>query len=272
MPTTPYAKVRAQINGGAFVSGGIAVSPNDVITLTGEDTAVWQTALWRIYGFPVGFPTPSGWTLHPSGYLYSLAFAPPTITMPDGYTRWGKFGVELVVNDGIKNGVANSDMVDRATMLSLPSVAGLRDFCEEEENQFTGWGDEFRALLRTLEGLVGHSGKSVQTTDATATLLGSYPMTVNSRQYVLRAQVSAVGDVALANSALYDVIVVYTRSNAGVLTQRLATITTLYETNAAYNVTATLNGSNLEIKGVGAAATNLRWHLTDERWKVLSYT
>lgn len=272
MPTTPYAKVRAQINGGSFVSGGITVAPNDVITLTGEDTAFWTNALWRIYGFPVGFPTPSGWTLHPSGYLYSTSFAPATITMPNGYSLWGKFGIELVVNDGAKNGVANDDMRDRATMLSLQSVAGLRDICDEEENQFTGWSEEFRALLRTLEAAVGHSTKSVQTTDATATLLASYPMTVNSRQYVLRAQVSAVGDFALANSALFDIVVVYTRSNAGVLTQRLATVTALYRTNASYNVTATLNGSALEIKAVGVAATNLRWHLTDERWKALSYT
>jgi hypothetical protein len=272
MPTIPYASVLASVDSDTAVTGVRTVAGGNVIQLSGQNTAQWTQALWELADFPAGFPAPAGWSTDGNGVYYSTATTPPPFTVSQAYDRFGKYAVRLTVNNGLKAGVSDSEMVDESFMVLVKSPAGLESVSEFEEAQFgTSWAEALKRDAVTTEKAIGHSGATVATTDATATLLKSYAMTTNSRQYVLRCQVHAVGDVAVGNSALYDLAIVYTRSDAGVLTQRLATVTPLYETNAAYNVTATLNGSNLEIKGVGAAATNLRWHLTRESWLTLKY-
>lgn len=270
MPTPPYASVLASINGGAASTGAKTVAAGDVVQLSAADSSFWTSQLWQLY-VPTGF-APVGWSVDGAGVYYSTAITPPSFTMPAPETAWGKVLVVLTVNGGLKNGAISTDVVDSSMAILLKSYAGLEGVSFRETNQFgTSWPEAGLRDARSIEKAIGHSGATVATTDATATLLKSYAMTTNSRQYVLRCQVHAVGDVAVGNSALYDLAIVYTRSDAGVLTQRLATVTALYETNAVYNVTATLNGNNLEIKGVGAAATNLRWHLTRESWLTLKY-
>lgn len=272
MPTIPYASILASVDGDTAVAGPRTVAGGNVIQLSGLNTAQWTKALWEIHDYPAGFTVPAGWSTDANGVYYSTATTPPSFTVSQAYDRFGKYAVRLTVNDGLKGGSSDAEMVDKTFAVLVKSPAGLESVFEIEETQFgTSWAEALKRDAATTERAIGHSGATVATTDATATLIKSYPMTTNSRQYVLRCQVSAVGDVAVGNSALYDVLVVYTTSNTGVLTQRLATVTALYRTNASYNVTATLNGSNLEIKGVGAAATNLRWHLTRESWLTLKY-
>ena len=270
MPSPPYAAVRASINAGALTSGGLTVAANDSIQLSGLDTSQWQSQRWELYGFPAGYPAPASWSTDAAGVYFSTSVLPPVFVMPDGISRWGKIGVRLTVDGGLKNGAANADMVDTLTSFSLLSLSGQREIFRSEESQFGGWWSEYQANLKTIESNIGHTGTTIGTTDATVTLLKAYTMATNSRYYILKCRVTCVGDTYSA-AAVYDITVSYVRTSGGVLTVRASQFTALYESNAAFNVSHTQTGNLLNLNVTGAAATNLRWHLLQESFLVLKY-
>lgn len=271
MPTAPYASVLCSVDGDTAVSGARTVAGGNTIALEGEDTAFWTSQKWEIYDYPTGFTVPAGWT-DVSGVYTSTATTPPSFTVDQSRDRFGKYAVRLTVNDGLKAGVTDADMKDESFAILVPGKSGLRSVFETETNQFaSSWAEELKADFAAVEKAIGHAAKTVATTNAAPTVIGTYAMTTNSRLYVLRCSVLAVGDT-LAQSALYDVTVAYSRSSGGVLTNRVASVTTVYETTAGFNVTQATSGDNLEISVTGAAATNLRWHVMQERFWTLEYT
>ncbi len=271
MPSTPYATILASVDGDTAVTGVRTVAGGNVIQLSGQDTAFWTSQLWELYDFPGGYATPAGWTLGPDGVLTSTAVTPPTFTVDPPRDRFGKYGVRLTVNDGLKNGVSDDEMRDEAFAVLVPSYGGLESVFEQEENQFgTSWAEALKRDIAKVDASINHARSSVLTTNATVTLLKAYSMPTNSRHYTLRCSVLAVGDT-LAQSALYDVTVVYTRDSGGTYTQRVASVTTVYETTAGFNVTITQTSTDLNVNVTGAAATNLRWHVFAERFWTLPY-
>ena len=128
MPTPPYAKIVASKNGGTFASGVFTLTPGDTLQLKGESTAGWQFQRWEIYAHPAGFSAPSGWTYDaPTGVIYSTDTQPAVITAP-AINLWGKYLFRLVVNGGLRDGVAVQELTDdTGTAASMVSAAGLRD-------------------------------------------------------------------------------------------------------------------------------------------------
>lgn len=271
MPTAPYASVLCSVDGDTAVSGARTVAGGNTIALEGADTAFWTSQTWEIYDYPTGFACPAGWT-DVSGVYTSTSTTPPSFAVDRPRDRFGKYAVRLTVNGGLKAGVVDADMKDESFAILVPGKSGLRSVFEAETNQFaTSWAEELKKDFVSLEKVSGHAGKTLATTNATPTIIGTYAMATNSRLYVLRCSVLAVGDT-LAQSALYDVTVAYSRSSGGVLTNRVASVTTVYETTAGFNVTQANVGDNLEISVTGAAATNLRWHVMQERFWEMEYT
>jgi hypothetical protein len=270
MPTTPYATVLCSVNGDTAVTGARTLVGGETVQLSGQDTAFWTSQKWELYDYPTGFAVPAGWT-DVSGVYTSTATTPPSFSVDRLRDRMGKYAVRLTVNNGLKNGVSDSDMVDEDFAILVKGASGLESVAEMETNQFgTSWAESLKRDLATIERNVGHSGKHVATTNATVTNIATYAMATNSRLYVLRCSVLAVGDT-LAQSALYDVTIAYSRDSGGTLTNRVASVTVVYETTAGFNVTQANVGDNLELRVTGAAATNLRWHVMNERFWTLPY-
>lgn len=99
---------------------------------------------------------------------------------------------------------------------------------------------------------------SVGTTDATPTVIKSWTLAA-SRYYSIRAVVTVVG-VAVGDYAEYSVKAGYTQVG-GTVTEVHKTITPDVESNGALNVTLVINGTAVELKGVGIAATTLQWQV-----------
>jgi len=271
MPTPPFAATICSVDADTAVAGVRTVAGGNVIQLSGQDTSFWTSQLWELYDFPAGYATPAGWTLGPDGVLTSTAVTPPPFTVDAPRDRWGKYAVRLTVNDGLKNGVSDDEMRDESFMVLVPSHGAIESVAEMETNQFgTSWAEALKRDLARVDASINHATDWVATTNATVTLLKAYSMPTNSRDYTLRCSVKAVGDT-VSQSALYDVTVVYTRDSGGTYTQRVASVTTVYETTAGFNVTITQTGTDLNLNVTGAAATNLRWHVFAERFWTLAY-
>lgn len=160
MPQAPYALLRASINGGAATTGGITVPALATVQLSADPAGTSGAFAYRyeIYGYPVGFAQPSGWSTDSAGvYFYSAGSTPPIITLPT-IANWGKFMLRLKLNNGISpNPVAKppSDLVDEGTALSLLSPNGLADVGLLEENQFGNtWVPAVQASLRKIDTAV----------------------------------------------------------------------------------------------------------------------
>lgn len=260
MPSPPYALVQASVNGGALTSGGITVNPGDVVQLSGVDPGSWTSARWELYAFPEGYPAPALWSTAADGTYYSTAFTPPPFTIPDGVARWGKIAPRLIVNGGIKSGAPLAEMTDASTSFSLRSRTGLRGIHAKETTQFGGWAREYERDQKAIESVIGHTSTTVDTTDATVTVLATLAMPTDVRVYTFTAVVVCVGNTAAA-SGKFTVELSYSRASGGALTQRNLTITPLYRTNASFAVTVNPVTNGLELRVQGVAATNLRWHL-----------
>jgi hypothetical protein len=271
MPSPPFALTLCSVDGDTAIAGVRTVSGGNIIQLSGQDTSYWTSQRWEIYDFPTGYGTPAGWTLDANGVLFSTATTPSPFTVEKPTALFGKYAVRLTVNGGLKAGVSDPEMVDETFVCLVKSVNGTESVFEQEENQFgTSWAEALKRDISTLDKSVGHALATVATTNGTVTLLKAFSMPTNSRHYCLRGTVIAVGDT-LAQSAMYDVTVVYTRDSGGAYTSRVASVTLVYETTAGFNVTITQTGTDLNLNVTGAAATNLRWNLFAERFWTLSY-
>jgi hypothetical protein len=145
MPATPYAKLLVSVNGGATQSGGLTVSAGDTIDLTIENTTNIRQQRFEIYDYPTGVTCPAGWSTDANGvYYYATDYTPPQFTV----TIWGKYMLRLTGNNGLRDGLADENLVDTSTALSILSTDGLRDLGDGEDIQFGGWIQEWQENLR----------------------------------------------------------------------------------------------------------------------------
>lgn len=161
MSQAPFALLRASINGGAAVSGGLTVPASATVQLSADPSGVSGVTayLYEIYGYPVGFTAPAGWSTDSSGvYFYSAGATPPIFTL-SAITGWGKWMLRLTVNNGISpNPVAKppTDLVDEMTALDMLSGHGLHDIGVNESTQWSadGWVTHQQANLRIIQTLL----------------------------------------------------------------------------------------------------------------------
>lgn len=190
MPTTPYAKLLAAVNGGAPTAGGITAALGDTIELSGESTVGWTQQRFEISDYPSGFSCPSGWSTDSSSgaYFYATDPYPPSFTVP----VWGKYLLRLIVNNGL-NGAGESDPSlsdpsptsngvstgpNTGTAISVASPSGLLDLGFDEGLQFSAlkaWTADHKTNLRTLEAAIAPvaTGPWAQKSIATTTVGGA---------------------------------------------------------------------------------------------------
>lgn len=152
MPTAPYAKLFASINGGALQDDGITAAIGDTVDLSAESTVAWaltgSTApRWDIFGFPPSFTVPAGWSTDATtGGFYYLGVTPPQFTL----SVWGKYMLRLLVNGG------GGTKTDESTAITVPHASGIVDLGDRETTQFgNSWGDDHRANLRVIASGLG---------------------------------------------------------------------------------------------------------------------
>lgn len=168
MPTPPYAKLLARLNGGSPQSGGILAAFGDSVVLSSEDTAHPYAFRFEIYEYPDGFALPAGWSLAGDGftYYYSGSSSAPAFTLPADTSLWGDFLLRLTINNGDPgvSGLPASQFVDEATALRILSASGVQDTGFSEGNQFDtqrGAVGSLKADLRLLDqGLGGGFGST----------------------------------------------------------------------------------------------------------------
>lgn len=209
MPTPPYAKLRASINGGAPSTGGLTASFGQSVALTAENTSGWYSALWQIYGYPPGFSAPAGWSTDAQGVIFyqptNPTSPPPSFNLPaSGANNWGKFSLRLSVNgnplrlnaDGTPNAAFVSALTDEATMIELASPgAGMPGIAVNETTQYDAlrlWVGDLMASLRKLDAQPG-----ILVTIASVTHSSNNPYTVLANDALIEVDVS--GGVATVN-------------------------------------------------------------------------
>lgn len=170
MPTPPYAKVLTSIAGDTAVAGKrTVVGGVSTVQFSGESTVGWTQQRWELYAYPVGFTAPAGWTLDGSTQIiYSTAVTPPSFALPAAATRWGKWLIRLLVNEGVSNSQASAQLKDEVgASVSVPSPKGQVDVAALESTQadaFRGWVADYQANLRIIEPQLGGAGGSDATT------------------------------------------------------------------------------------------------------------
>ena len=176
------ANLRYRKNGGAVQSTSQEVASGDVITLLATSYAGWATpaARWEIVAYPPGWSAPAGWSTDAdNGRYYYLAnsgvsgVTPPTVTIPDPATTWGKWTFRLTVNGS----VVSSDLSVETVSPSL----GLHDLALAEGSQFGGtrqWVGQHQENLRTLDAGAGgaNAGAAYVTDSATVVNASDRPL------------------------------------------------------------------------------------------------
>lgn len=161
MPSAPFAKLKASINGGAATSGGLTVPASATVQLSADPsgTSGVYAYKYQIYGFPVGFSVPSEWSTDGAGvYFYSAGATPPIFTLPS-ISTWGKWMLRLTVNNGISPNtevLPTSQLIDEMTALDMLSGHGLHDIGTNETTQWSsqGWTFHAQANLRIIQSLL----------------------------------------------------------------------------------------------------------------------
>lgn len=161
MPQPPFALLRASVNGGSATSGGLTVPASATVQLSANPSGTSGAFAYRyeIYGYPVGFSVPAGWSTDSNGvYFYSASSTPPVFTLP-AITTWGKWMLRLIVNNGISSNPATlppSQLVDEMTALDMLSGHGLHDIGVNESTQWSpnGWVTHQQANLRIIQTLL----------------------------------------------------------------------------------------------------------------------
>lgn len=220
MPVTPYAKLRASLNGGAPQTGGIGVVHDVLVQLSPESTQGWklEATVYQITAFPPGWTAPSPWLYDPlQNFFYYTANGtngvnPPAFTLPSVAQivagLWGKWKFRLLVNGG------GGTRTDWSLALNLPDSTGLVDVAVSESIEFGGnlkWvaalQSNFRIIAAAIHGGVG-GGVSLGT-GPTTTVNASVPAAgsaITAPPYdhghqVQTAAPSAIGTTLAAGSA-----------------------------------------------------------------------
>lgn len=164
MPTATLLVAR---NGGGPASGNVVCLPGDVIQLSAVSTVGWGSpaAEWRMYGFPVGFALPAGWSsksvAQPNGgtvtvyYYLGNSPNPPSFTLPNLASGiWGGWGLGLYVNGATPANVGSA-LVDESTCLNVYSPSGYEDIFNRETTQTSGlgWVAPYQKNLRISEAM-----------------------------------------------------------------------------------------------------------------------
>lgn len=157
----PYASLRASINGGSPTPGGLTVPASATVQLSADPsgTAGVTAYKYEIYGYPVGFSAPSGWSTDSNNvYFYSAGTTPPPFTLP-AITTWGKWMLRLILNNGISANtsiIPVTQLIDEMTALDMLSSKGLHDLGTNESTQWSpdGWVFHQQANLRIYQSLL----------------------------------------------------------------------------------------------------------------------
>lgn len=173
MPLPPYAKVQISINGGAVQSGGLDLGTlaASVSVQLSPESSIASSKRWEIYSYPVGWTTPSGWTLDSeAGVIYSTATTPPAFTIPAAATLFGKWLIRLTFNGGQSaDPEVGARLIDENSGISTKSTLGLEDIGYLEANQFSSTREQeaaHQANLRVIEAGIADAGGNAATITA----------------------------------------------------------------------------------------------------------
>lgn len=257
------------VDGGGPLTGGIEVPGGAVLAFVPVSTVGWLRVRWEIPDYPEGWATPAGWTLDgATGVIYSTAFSPPNITLPNEGQLWGIWMPILKVNEQIDDdeNVLEGLFCDTNAVCVL-SPSGLRDIGAREEEHFVTpvtaikkWLRSYQRNLRALE----NPKKEVSTTNATPKLARRWYTPLN-RAYSFRAVL--IVDNGAGEYAEYEVKAAYVRVAGALSAMYVASVTTLIEsaglTTADVGVVPDGGGAYVDLKVTGVAATNLTWKVSE---------
>lgn len=255
MPTPPYAKVLTSISGDTAVGGVRApVAGSSTVQFSGESTVGWTQQRWELYAYPVGFTAPAGWTLDGSTQIiYSTAVTPPSFTLPAAATRWGKWMVRLLVNEGVSNSQAVATLKDESAGVSVLSPKGQVDTAALEAAQFDafrGWVADYQRNLRIIEPQLGGGGGSTPTGTGFVHVTGG--VQDGAAALVQNADVGASAAIALSKLGIGAADEVVTTNTGATAIQSRKIVDANVATGAAIAVTklaTATNGMQLTVSG-----------------------
>jgi hypothetical protein len=198
MPTTPYARLRASLNGGSPLTGGItSAAVGQTVQLSIETTAGVETYKWLIVDYPPDFECPEGWLEDPrDGSYYSYDPVPDAFEL----THWGKYLFGLQINEVWSKGGADKLSDFNRTAISIESDSGLRDFSYQELQEFNqrGWPEDQRRNLRVLTGEVsGLPSQAANTILGNGTTSSASPTATAPNAFWFADATSGAGNIRL---------------------------------------------------------------------------
>lgn len=255
MPTPPYAKVLTSIAGDTAVGGVRApVAGSSSVQFSGESTVGWTQQRWELYAYPAGFTAPAGWTLDGSTQIiYSTAVTPPSFTLPAAATRWGKWLIRLLVNEGVSNSQAVASLKDETAGVSVLSPKGQVDTAALEAAQFDafrGWVADYQRNLRIIEPQLGGGGGSTPTGTGFVHVTGG--VQDGAAALVQNADVGASAAIALSKLGIGAADEVVTTNTGATAIQSRKIVDANVATGAAIAVTklaTATNGMQLTVSG-----------------------
>jgi hypothetical protein len=205
MPQAPYAKVRASVNGGAVVYGGLTAAAGSTVQLSADPSAsvgVFQYK-WEIYDYPVGFAAPSGWSTDANQVYYYNGTTPPIFTLAS-IASFGKYMFRLVVNSGVSSNpktIPVTQLVDESTGIDVIGLSGIHDIGFGESAQWSSAKNyifHLKANLRLIDQWINGGGGGGAGVTAHSALTG---LSANDHpQYLLITGVTAMtGNLAMGN-------------------------------------------------------------------------
>jgi hypothetical protein len=161
----PYAQLRASLNGGAPLRGGIIAPAGATCQLSADPGGLAGAFALRyeMLDVPVGWSLPSGWQVDAAGVYFSTEQDPPEFTLPDA-SLWGKIMLRLTLNYGVSPNskvLPVEQLIDTTCALSVVSASGLKDLGFNEEGQFSAlklWTKDHKDNLRILDSFIAGGG------------------------------------------------------------------------------------------------------------------
>jgi len=101
---------------------------------------------------------------------------------------------------------------------------------------------------------------TVQTTDATVTTIATYTTLADEKATSLKALVWA-RQATTDDTAKYVIEALFNRATGGVVTSKDENFLSVYEDQAAWDVTFNISGSDIQIQVTGEAAKTIEWRI-----------